>query len=244
MPRKGSFFSEVQGGLIDRCIQKEFKPLKEKNSFSGEHTPSLPHCQGTHTQHCQTWGPLRMSPSLINSAHTDATESSQVSWIHSNRSTHCCATNTSPCLHSQGEKPARLIPAGVTPRPRRLSGSLPSPVAWQCTKSLNSPPERCSSLPRCKELHRTLAALSLFVSIGIKAGRSLAIWYLNSAEPSKPEHRSSPPLQQQGEKPSWLQHAGSVRLDCICLGMQLLVLVQQVLKAPSMTLPAPCWARV
>lgn len=149
-----------------------------------------------------------MSRSLINSAHTDATESSQASWIHSNRSTHCCATNTSPCLHSQGEKPARLIPAGVTPRPRRLSGSLPSPVAWQYTKSLNSPPERRSSLPRCKELHRTLAALSLFVSIGIKAGRSLAIWYLNSAEPSKPEHRSSPPLQQQGEKPSWLQHAG------------------------------------
>lgn len=218
---KASFFWSV--GWSDRQVHpKGIQAIKGKNNLSVEYTPSLPHCQGTRTQHCQTLGPLRMSPSLINSAHTHTTESSQASWIHSNRSTFCYATYTSPCLHSQGEKSARLIPACITPRPKRLSGGLASQMAWQCTKILNSPPERCFSLPRCKELHSTLAALSLFVSTGIKAGGSLAIWSLNSAGPNKLQHRSSPsPLPQHWKKPSWLQQVRSVSLDCICLGMQL-----------------------
>lgn len=144
-----------------------------------------------------------MSPSLINSAHTDTTESSQASWIHLNQSIHHCATYTSLCLHSQGEKLARLIPACIAPRPRRFSGSLTSLMAWQCTKILKSPLGRCFSLPRWKLLHSSLATLLLLISTSIKAGGSLAIWYLNSPELKKLQHRcSSSPLPQQWEKPS------------------------------------------
>lgn len=156
--RKGFFFWSV--GWSDRQVHpKGIQAIKGKNNFSGKYTPSLPHRQGTHTEHCQTLGPLGMSPSLINSAHTDTTVLTSIS--DPLRSIFCCAIHASPCLHSQGEKSARLILACITPRLRQLSGSLTPLMAWQCTKILHSPPERCSSLPTCKELHSTLTALSL-----------------------------------------------------------------------------------
>lgn len=83
--------SEVQDGLVDRCIQKGFKPLVEIN-VSREYIQTLPHCQGTQNEHCHR-------PAI--SARTDTTEASGASRTPSNRSIFCSAMYTSPCLHSQ-----------------------------------------------------------------------------------------------------------------------------------------------
>lgn len=85
----------------------------------------------------------------------------------------------------------------------------------------NSLPEKSSSLPQCKELHGTLAAPSLFVSTEIKVGGTLAIRHLNSVEPTKLQHRTSPPPSPQlQEKPCQLQQAGLHRpghvIACPC----------------------------
>lgn len=120
---------------------------------------------------------------------------------------------------------------------RVLPSYLGSTQCWaaQTSPCLASQAEKSG---RLTPAHKLPGQEGLVAFAQIKAGGSLAIWNLSWAK-HKLQHRAALLPCHNSEKPSWVSSLG-----CIYLGIHLLILVQQVLRAPPNTLPAPWWARV